>query len=248
MRVAARIVVVTPKRALRQAWEDNAASWVTWARTPALDHAFWHLNLPTLLGLLPPPGTGTALDVGCGEGRLAREMKRRGYRVAGLEGSASLRAAALDADPEFEVVLADAAAMPFPDETFDLAVASLALMNMDDMPGAIREVSRVLRRGGAFCFSVLHPINSWGDAGEVSYFETVAYEERIEAAGGEMTFHDTHRPLSDYFAALAAAGLHVVELREPRPDHAYAASHPAARRWRERPGFLHARAVLGERG
>ena len=67
--------------------------------------------------------------------------------------------------------------MPFPNESFDLAVASLALMNMDDMPGAIREVARILKKGGTFCFSVLHPINTWGDAGDVSYFETVAYDE-----------------------------------------------------------------------
>ncbi len=235
---------MTPKRSLRQAWEDNAASWVDWARSPEIDHGFWRLNLPTLLDLLPRPEGVTALDVGCGEGRLAREMKSLGYRVIGLESSASLRAAAREADPEFEVFLADAADMPFPDESFELAVASLALMNMDDMPAAVSEVARVLKQGGTFCFSVLHPINTWGDAGDVAYFDTVAYDELVEADGAEMTFHDTHRPLSAYFAALEAAGFVVESLREPRPDEAHAASHPAAARWRRRPGFLHVRAAL----
>jgi SAM-dependent methyltransferase len=229
---------------LGDAWEASAAAWVNWARSPDLDHAFWRLNLPTLVRLLPPPG-GKTLDVGCGEGRLARELIRLGYAVVGLENSPSLAQAARNADPDFEVVVADAAEMPFADASFDLAIASLALMNMDDMPGAIREVSRILRKGGAFCFSIIHPVNSWGDAGDVSYFRTVAYEERVETNGEEMIFHDTHRPLSDYFAALSAAGFVVEALCEPVPDEAYAAEHPAASRWRERPGFLHARALLG---
>jgi len=234
-----------PERSLRQAWEDNAESWVNWARSVELDHAFWRLNMPALLDLLPGPEGRITLDVGCGEGRLAREMKRRGYRVVGLESSRSLCAAAREADPEFDVVLGDAADLPFPDETFDLAVASLSLMNMDDMPGAVREIGRVLKPAGVFCFSVLHPVNTWGDAGNISYFDTIAYEERLEVDGGTMTFHDTHRPLREYFAALEAAGFLVERLREPRPDEEYAASHAAATRWRDRPGFLHVRAVLG---
>jgi SAM-dependent methyltransferase len=232
-----------PERSLRQAWEDNAAAWVNWARSAELDHAFWRLNMPALLDLLPRGEGGLALDVGCGEGRLAREMKRRGYRMTGLESSPSLQAAAREADPEFDVVLADAADMPFPDDTFDLVVASLSLMNMDDMPGAVREIGRVLKPLGVFCFSVLHPLNTWGDAGDVSYFDTVAYEERVEAGTNQMTFHDTHRPLQEYFTALEAAGFLVERLREPRPDEEYAASHATAARWRNRPGFLHVRAV-----
>lgn len=200
--------------------------------------------MPELLALLPAP-TGKTLDVGCGEGRLARELTHLGYDVVGIESSHSLAQAARDADPQFEVLVADAAAMPLPDDSIELAVASLALMNMDDMGGAVAEVARVLRPGRSFCFSILHPLNSWGDAGKVSYFETVAYEERIASGETEMTFHDTHRPLSDYFAALQGAGFGVECLREPVPDDSHAADHAEARRWQRRPGFLHVRAVLG---
>lgn len=199
--------------------------------------------MPALLELLPPPA-GVTLDVGCGEGRLARELKPLGYHVVGLENSTSLAAAARKADPELEVIVADAAEMPIPSNSIDLAIASLALMNMDDMPGAVLEIARVLKNGGTFCFSVLHPLNSWGDAGDVSYFETVAYNERIEADSQAMTFHDTHRPLSDYFTALESAGFSTECLREPRPDSSYAADHAAAQRWQSRPGFLHIRAFL----
>jgi SAM-dependent methyltransferase len=184
------------RRSLRAAWDENAEAWLRWARSPELDHAFWHLNLPTLIGLLPPPGEIT-LDVGCGEGRVARALNELGHVVVGVESSPALARAATEGDPAFEVHIADAAAMPLPDSLADLAVASLSLMNMDDMRGVVSEIARVLRPESCFCFSILHPINSWGDA-EAGYFETVRYDEQLDRGGARMILHDTHRPLSDY--------------------------------------------------
>jgi SAM-dependent methyltransferase len=107
------------EKTLREAWDENAADWARWARSPELDHAFWRLNLPTLINLLPAL-RGLTLDVGCGEGRVARALKERGYRVVGVESSRALVTAAQEADPSFDVHLADAAQMPFPDDHFDL--------------------------------------------------------------------------------------------------------------------------------
>jgi hypothetical protein len=56
--------------------------------------------------------------------------------------------------------------------------------------------------------------------------------------------HDTHRPLGDYFDALAEAGLLIERVVEPLPDDAYVAAVPDVGHWRRRPGFLHVRAVL----
>lgn len=231
------------RRSLRAAWDENAEDWVRWARSSECDHAFWHLNLPTLIELLPPPGELT-LDVGCGEGRVARALKELGHDVVGVESSPALAHAATEGDPTFEVHVADAVAMPLPDSLANLAIASLSLMNMDDMPGVVSEIARVLRPEGCFCFSVLHPINSWGDA-EAGYFETVRYTEKLERDGARIILHDTHRPLGDYFGALQDAGFVVERVVEPVPDAAYIAAFPDAARWLERPGFLHVRALLG---
>jgi SAM-dependent methyltransferase len=230
-------------RSLRTAWDENAEDWVRWARSSECDHAFWHLNLPALLALLPQPGELT-LDVGCGEGRVARTLKELGHHVVGVESSPVLAQAAKKADPSFEVHVADAAAIPAPNDSADLVIASLSLMNMDDMPRVVGEIARVLRPRGRFCFSVLHPVNSWGDAG-AGYFETVRYTEELERDGARMTLHDTHRPLRDYFAALQDAGFLVERVVEPMPEDAYVAAFPEVARWLERPGFLHVRALLG---
>jgi SAM-dependent methyltransferase len=165
---------------------------------------------------------------------------RRGHRVVGVEGSPALAQAARDADPSFEVHVADAAAMPLGDGSADLAVASMSLLNMDDLAGVVREVARVLEPGGRFAFSVPHPAASAKAGG---YFEVHAYEETRERGGHRMTFHDTHRPLTAYFGALEDAGLLVEALREPVPDEAHVAAHPDAGRWRTRPVSLVVRAM-----
>jgi ubiquinone/menaquinone biosynthesis C-methylase UbiE len=228
---------------LREAWHENAGDWVRWARSCELDHAFWRMNLPTLMSLLPAPGRRT-LDVGCGEGRVARALKERGYDVVGIESSTTLAAAAREADARFEVEVSNAADMPFPDQHFDLAVASMSLMNMDDMPKVVSEVARVLRPKGHFCASILHPINTWRDFGG-SYFQSARYNEYLEGDEGRMTVHDTHRPLHQYFDSMERAGFLIERITEPVPDDAYIAAVPDAAHWRERPGFLHLRGVLG---
>jgi SAM-dependent methyltransferase len=231
---------------MQAAWEEAAGNWIRWARSPRHDHAFWRLNLPGLLRMLPPPCE--TVDVGCGEGRFGRELLQRGYRVTGVETSETLARAARDADPPLELCVADAAAMPLPDDRFDLAVASLSLMNMDRLPAVVDEIARVLRPGGRFGISLLHPLASLREGGpDASYFDEIRYAETVERGGLRMTFHDTHRPLSAYLGALERAGFVIEALREPVPDDAYVADHPEVARWRRRPPFLHVRARLDER-
>lgn len=228
---------------LRDAWDANAEAWIGWARSPELDHEFWCLNLPSLLDLLPPPG-GLTIDVGCGEGRVARRLKELGYRVVGIESSSALAAAAREADSEFEIHVADAAEMPLADGVADLAIASMVLMNVDDPQGVVREVARVLEPGGRFCLTVLHPLNSLAEAGsDASYFVPSRYAKTLERGGTAMTFHDSHRPLRDYLRWLEEAGFMVERLREPTPDADYVTEHPAAAQWLHKPAFLQLRAA-----
>jgi ubiquinone/menaquinone biosynthesis C-methylase UbiE len=133
---------------LRESWDAHAADWVEWARTEGHDHFFWRMSLPALLELMPEPGPRLTLDLGCGEGRLSRVLAARGHRVVGIEASPALAAAARQADPSIEVHVADAAALPLPDGSADVVVASMVLMNLDDLGSAMREVARVLAPGG----------------------------------------------------------------------------------------------------
>ncbi|WP_395382677.1 class I SAM-dependent methyltransferase [Mesorhizobium sp. UC22_110] len=63
-------------------WSDVASEWIEWARAPSHD-AFWAYR-PALSEFVGK-GTGDALEVGCGEGRVSRLLKERGYRVTATD-------------------------------------------------------------------------------------------------------------------------------------------------------------------
>ena len=200
---------------------------------------------------MPPPGRKT-LDLGCGEGRLSRDLAALGHTIVGIDASPTMLGAAREAAPEIETHLADAAALPFPDGAFDCVIAFMSLQDVDDLEGALRESARVLEPGGRLCVAIVHPINSAGafesdDPAsrfviDGSYLDSFRYVEEIERDGMPMTFVSDHRPLQAYADAIAQAGLLIELLREPAvPEAAIVA--PRSRRWQRVPLFLHARAV-----
>ena len=107
--------------------------------------------MAALRAMLPPSrAPGRSSTSGCGEGRAARELLKLGYRgIIGVERSPTLAAAAAAAAPGVPVLIGDAAALPVADESADLVLACMSLLDMDDFAGAVSEIGRVLRPGGA---------------------------------------------------------------------------------------------------
>ena len=89
-----------------------------------------------------------ALDVGAGTGALTTELVRRGATVAAAEPSPGFVAALGRRLPDADVRSAPAEELPWPDETFDVALAQLVLTFMTDAPAGIAEMCRVVRPGG----------------------------------------------------------------------------------------------------
>jgi SAM-dependent methyltransferase len=235
---------------LAAAWDAQAPNFVAWARRPEHD-SYWHFHRDVFLDLVPPPGRRT-LDLGCGEGRLSRDVKALGHDVVGVDHSPTMLAAGREADAEIETYLADAASLPFADGSFDLVVAFMSLQDIDDFVGAIGEAARVLEPDGKFCMAIVHPLNSAGrfvgdDAASPftisgSYLEQNYYADEIARDGLELTLVSAHRPIQAYAEAVTAAGLLIDRLREPQvPDHALRKPH--GKRWQRLPLFLHLRAV-----
>src|SRR5262249_61549458 len=108
---------------------------------------------------VPPPGRLT-LDLGSGEGRLARDLRARGHRVLELDGSLAMVSASTAL--RGQALVADVASLPIPTGAADLAVAFMSLQDADDMPQAIAEARRVLGPGGGLVLAIVHPINSAG--------------------------------------------------------------------------------------
>jgi SAM-dependent methyltransferase len=228
-------------------WEREALNWAAWARTPGHD-VYWTFSGPTFFELVPPPGRRT-LEVGCGEGRVCRDLAGRGHRVVGLDASPTLLRLAREEDPQDEYVLGDAAALPFDDGAFDLVVAFNSLMDVQDMPTAVREAARVLEPHGRLCVCITHPLADAGrfesrepDARFVidgSYFGRRRFEGTFERAGLTITFRGWAYPLESYALALEDAGFVIETLREP----AYVAPDGSPHRWSRLPNFLQLRAL-----
>ena len=228
---------------LRDAWEAEAANWVEWARRVGHD-SYGKFHRDAFLELLPPPGRRT-LDVGCGEGRLTRDLTALGHRIVAVDASPSMVAYAREADPDGEYLLASGAELPFEDGSADLVIAFMSLQDMDDADGAVREAWRILEPGGRFCIALVHPLNSGGtfegdeeDAPFVvrdSYFERRRYVDRIEKDGIVMTFTSDHRSLEGWLRPLEEAGFLLESVREIPGTH--------RARWQRIPLFLHVRAV-----
>jgi SAM-dependent methyltransferase len=220
-------------------FEDRAQGWLAWARTPGHD-AYW-IYRDAFFALVPAPADAT-LEVGCGEGRVTRDLNERGHEMTALDASPTLLRAAADADPAGTYVLGLAEDLPFADAAFELVVAYNSLMDVADMPAAVKEAARVLAPGGHLCACVTHPMadaGTWLD--DVHFAVTEPYLERrdmrvpVERDGLSFTFEGPAFPLSDYAGALEAAGLAIEAIREP--------SDPAGGRWARVPMFLMWRAV-----
>jgi SAM-dependent methyltransferase len=231
-------------------WDDEAANWAAWARGSRRD-AYRDYS-PAFFELVPPAGRAT-LEVGCGEGRVCRDLAARGHRVVGVDLSPAMVDFAAEADPAGDYRVAHASDLPFADGRFDVVVAYNVLMDVDDLAGAVAEANRVLEPGGRLCACVSHPVNDIGsfagpapDARFVvdgSYLEAGRLEATEESDGVRMTFRSWTRPLEDYTRALEQAGLLIEALREPAMPHAAVERDPSRARWRRVPMFLFLRAL-----
>src|SRR4051812_26483701 len=172
-------------------------------------------------------GARRVLDVGCGEGQVARRVAGSGTIVTGLDPAWTqvLEARHRAGGPTY--TRARSEALPCRDGAFDAVVVCAALEHVDDFAMAIDEVARVLAPDGTFVLVLCHPLlqapgSGWVDdriLGE-QYFRIGSYlrpDRRFDevAPGVHLLFH--HRPLSAYVHAMGASGLAITDMEEPAP-------------------------------
>lgn len=190
--------------------------------------------LPNLKRLVSPQKGEKVLDIACGQGFFSRALDEVGAEVTGADIAKELIGLAKLHSPKtisFEVAPADELAF-VKDSSFDKALIVLALQNIENLHGAVREAYRALKPGGSFFIVLNHPAfripkNSswqWDDEKNVQYRRIDSYmsdmRNRIEMNPGAMKEGDKkftvsfHRPLQVYFKALTKAGFLVGRLEE----------------------------------
>jgi len=215
-----------------EAWERHADWWQK-EFTDGIDAEYEEQILPLAVELLA--GCRRVVDIGCGEGQVARRLAGCVGEVVGAEpvGAQIGEAACRGGGPVW--ARAAAAHLPFRGDSFDGAVACLVFEHITEVDEAIREVARVLRPGGRFALFLNHPLLQTPNSGWIDdqildppeqywrvgpYLVESVVDEEI-CPGVILPF--VHRPLGRYVNALAGAGLVLSRMLEPAPPAGFLA-------------------------
>ncbi len=229
-------------------WEA-LADW--YDRKHGDDGDLWHRALidPPMLRLVGPVEGLRLLDLACGNGYLSRRFARMGAQVVGVDASAPIveRARLRERRHPLGITyhVGDATQLGMlGSASIDIVVCNMALMDIEDAAGAIREVGRVLRPGGRFVASLNHPCfdvvnaSAWiverMDLTTTIWRKVSRYRElsagvvpwRVEADRIART-PAYHRPLSWYVRTLRTAGFVVTAFEEPEPTEEFLAGSPS---------------------
>ncbi len=178
---------------------------------------------PAMLALAGDVAGRRILDAGCGTGPLLAALRDRGAIVTGFDKSAAMLELArrrLGAGADLQV--ADLGSpLPFPDGTFDDAIASLVLHYLEDWGPALAELRRVLKPGGRLMVSVDHPFAialMHRDAGrKANYFGISNWTDEWTLGGQTAQMSFWSRPLHAMTDAFTEAGFRIAVISEPAP-------------------------------
>jgi len=214
-------------------WEDNAGWWQA-GFTEGADPEYVEQILPMAAEALA--GARSVLDIGTGEGQVARLACSRGAaRVVGVDPTAAqiVEAQRRGGGPHY--LRSGAAALPFASGSFDAAIACLVFEHIPELDDAIGEVARVLEPGGRFALFLNHPLLQTPNSGWIDdqvldppeqYWRIGPYlieDTTVEEVERGVFIPFIHRPLGRYVNALADAGLTLRRMEEPAPPAGFLA-------------------------
>ena len=215
--------------------EEAIARWDLYARELmgkyAADgdaHRSVTLN-PALFDLFGEVKGKAILDAGCGEGHLSRMLAHQGASVTGVDFSATmLEMAKSRTSLELDVCYyhGNCESLPFLQAAkFDVVVSNMVIQDLPDYKSSIAEAYRLIKPGGIYIFSILHPcfvapVGEWvKEGGQKQFWKVDRYFDggRFEQQSLYSTFF-YHRTLSSYVTTILRSGFVLEELVEPKPN------------------------------
>lgn len=182
----------------------------------------------SLFELLGDVAGQRVLDVACGHGRISRGLARKGASVVGVDVSAAMLSKAEELErnePQGIRYLHADAADPglLQGDEYDAAVCSMGLSDIDDLDGALTNIRRLLRPGGVFAFTMLHPCFPGIEGVSAAWpSDGTYYDERYWQADASLStlrqqVGANHRTLSTYLNTLHHHGFTLTRTAEPQP-------------------------------
>lgn len=213
-------------------WEESAQAWINTMgeNGETGDKGRQFVIDPAFAKLLNNHNYKNALDIGCGEGRLCRILAKQGIKPTGIDLTKSLIARAKELDSENQYIECGAENLPFENNSFDLVVSCLSLIDIEDYKTAIKEMVRVLKPGGDLLIANLTGFNTAAAGrgwqrdllGNKKYFcfdNYMTESENWEEWRG-IKIKNYHRPLSSYMQCFLENGLILHHFDEPIPVNA----------------------------
>lgn len=222
--------------AVDELWESHARWWQD-EFTDGADPEYVEQILPLAAEWLG--GFGRVLEVGTGEGQVARVLAAAGVgEVVGVDLAAAQigEAARRAGGPRY--ARATASGLPFASASFDAVLACLVFEHIDELDAALDEVARVLRPGGRFVLMLNHPLLQTPGSGWIDdhvldppeqYWRVGPYLDdavTVEEVQKGVFIRFVHRPLSRYLNGLADRGLFLEQMVEPAPPPGFLARAP----------------------
>ena len=148
-----------------EGWDDYA-DYYDWENAQTVgrrDIAFWQQ--------MAKPVKGSILELGCGTGRVAIPVAKKGARVIGIDRSDSMltrgraRVRRARMGKRVQLIRGDIRHLPFPDKTFPLVMAPYGILQslLDEkvLTATLKEVQRVLTRKGTFGLELVADLPAW---------------------------------------------------------------------------------------
>ena len=197
-------------------WHQNAAPWIRAVQDEQIESRKLVTNqaiIDTILRYRP----ATVLDLGCGEGWLARKLVAHGMRVLGVDVIPALIENAKKCGGEFAVYSYEQIADGDLKKQFDAVVCNFSLLGKESVEALMRRIPSLLKENGHLFIQTLHPLAAGGDA---------PYEDGWRAGtwtGFSADFSDPapwyFRTIASWIKLLRESKLTLVEIGEPQHPH-----------------------------
>jgi 2-polyprenyl-3-methyl-5-hydroxy-6-metoxy-1,4-benzoquinol methylase len=205
----------TNEQSIIDVWQGHAEPWTRAVREGRIESRRLVTDAAIVGAVLALEPHG-ALDIGCGEGWLARRLAEEGIQVTGVDLVPGLIEAARAQGGDFRTLsYAELAQGGLGDVRFDVAICNFSLLGKESVDELLQAMHLVLNPGGSLVVQTLHPCviegayrDGWRDG---------SWAGCGEGFGQAAPWY--FRTLAGWQAAFAAAGLSIFDLDEPVHPH-----------------------------
>ena len=205
------------EQTILEVWHRHAGPWTDAVRERRIESRRLVTD-DAIVGAVLSRKPRSAIDLGCGEGWLARALAAQGVDVLGVDAVPGLvEAARAHGGGRFETMTYAQIAAGQLDARADVAVCNFSLLGKQSTEAVLAAVPRLLGPGGALLVQTLHPLAACGELPYRDGWREGSWAGCGEGFGRAAPWY--FRTLGGWLDTFAAGGLRVARIEEPLHPH-----------------------------